>query len=404
MSSCDGKVKASARGGTPPYTLSIGFPVTISVTSNVSCYGGSDGSATGSASGGSGVYVGYSWKKNGAQVSTSQNPTGLSAGTYTLTVTDSAGAIGISSEITISQPDALSTTSTKTDVAIAGESTGAIDLTVSGGTAPYTYLWNDGVTTANRTGLAAGTYTVTVTDSNGCTATHSVPIAAPDCTLVFESVDVITTVPPASTDSHYVLHETETHKDYLTTEDGCKVLHEYHESKPFEPRGKVFELTIDGVVSSNMSPVRFYNAQQASDLFGQTHFSLNTVSSTLRTGGWGRLGTYSHTLYPTVYANRNGYFSYSLTLNPGVLNGEIVSIYGEVAVSEDLQIGDTLTWVAQSGPYRSRQPSSWEEGDPLSNLQSQYTNSIPSTPNGVLGKTFVLKLIEDNGLSALDIV
>ena len=150
--------------------------VTASVASHALCNGSSDGSATGSASGGSGTYDSYSWEKDGSVVSTVQNPTDLSAGTYTLTVTDSAGATGTSSEITISQPDALSTTSTKTDVAIAGESTGAIDLTVSGGTAPYTYLWNDGVTTANRTGLAAGTYTVTVTDDNGCTDTHSTVI------------------------------------------------------------------------------------------------------------------------------------------------------------------------------------------------------------------------------------
>ena len=166
--------------------------VTASVASHVLCNGGSDGSATGSASGGSGTYTSYSWEKDGTVASTVQNPTDLSAGTYTLTVTDSAGAIGISSEITISQPDALSTTSTKTDVAIAGESTGAIDLTVSGGTAPYTYLWNDGVTTANRTGLAAGTYTVTVTDDNGCTDTHSVAINNPVCDLAINSVDVNT--------------------------------------------------------------------------------------------------------------------------------------------------------------------------------------------------------------------
>ena len=52
-----------------------------------------------------------------------------------------------------------------------------INLNVSGGTAPYTYRWNDDVTDANRTGLTAGTYTVTVTDKNKCTATHSVTIA-----------------------------------------------------------------------------------------------------------------------------------------------------------------------------------------------------------------------------------
>ena len=188
MSSCDGKVKASASGGNPPYTLTIGFPVTISVTSNVSCHGGSDASATGSPSGGSGTYTSYSWMKGNTQASTVQNPTNLSAGTYTLTVTDSNGVQG-SSSVEITQPDALSiTTSSKTDVAIAGQSDGAINLNVSGGTAPYTYLWNDDVTDANRTGLTAGTYTVTVTDKNKCTATHPVTIAENSVITVGASV------------------------------------------------------------------------------------------------------------------------------------------------------------------------------------------------------------------------
>ena len=65
---------------------------------------------------------------------------------------------------------------TNTDTSSGGSS---INLTVSGGTDPYTYLWNDGVTDANRTDLAAGTYTVTVTDANGCTNTHSATINAP---------------------------------------------------------------------------------------------------------------------------------------------------------------------------------------------------------------------------------
>ena len=55
---------------------------------------------------------------------------------------------------------------------------GAINLTVSGGTPIYTYNWGGGITTQNRTGLAVGTYTVTVTDANGCTASASTTLVA----------------------------------------------------------------------------------------------------------------------------------------------------------------------------------------------------------------------------------
>ncbi|NDJ00212.1 hypothetical protein GWA97_14135, partial [Flavobacterium sp. LaA7.5] len=58
-------------------------------------------------------------------------------------------------------------------------SNGAVDLTVTGGTAPYTYLWNTTATTQDLSGLTAGTYEVTVTDANGCTATASVTVTQP---------------------------------------------------------------------------------------------------------------------------------------------------------------------------------------------------------------------------------
>ncbi|MBL0052100.1 MAG: hypothetical protein IPP29_11620 [Bacteroidetes bacterium] len=65
------------------------------------------------------------------------------------------------------------------DVTTNGGSDGSIDVTATGGTTPYTYLWNDGDTNEDRTNLTAGTYTVTVTDANGCTEEATFTINEP---------------------------------------------------------------------------------------------------------------------------------------------------------------------------------------------------------------------------------
>ena len=158
---------------TPCYIL---LSVTATATSNVLCHGESNGSANGSASGGSGSGYSYSWQKasDSSEVSTSQNPENLPAGTYKLVVTDSVGGTGTSSNITINEPAVISiTTSSKSNVAIAGGTTGGISISVSGGKEPYSYSWNNGADTQNLSNIPDGTYTVTVTDENGCTQTYS---------------------------------------------------------------------------------------------------------------------------------------------------------------------------------------------------------------------------------------
>ncbi|MCJ8155746.1 hypothetical protein MKJ01_18480, partial [Chryseobacterium sp. SSA4.19] len=123
---------------------------------DVSCNGGSNGVATVVPSGGVAPYS-YSWAPFGGTAATA---TGLSAGTYTVTVTDNSGC-QTTRTFTINQPaSAVSGTTVVTNVACNGASNGAINLTPAGGTAPYTFNWGGGVTTEDRTGLAAGTYTV----------------------------------------------------------------------------------------------------------------------------------------------------------------------------------------------------------------------------------------------------
>ncbi len=135
--------------------------VTISAVTNVSCFGGNNGAATASATGGTAPYT-YNWGSG----RTTAAVTGLTAGTYTVTVTDAAGCSSTQS-VTITQPTAITITSTITNATC--RAIGGVQISVSGGTAPYTYLWSNGATTANISNVAGGSYTVTVTDSKGCT-------------------------------------------------------------------------------------------------------------------------------------------------------------------------------------------------------------------------------------------
>lgn len=142
-------------------------PVNLSVASktNVSCFGGSNGAINLAVTGGTGNFN-YKWDNTAAS---GQNPTGLKAGTYCVTVTSGTSASNIC--VTITEPTELVISSRSTAVTCFGFSNGGLELTVTGGTPQYTYLWNNGMNVPNPTGLGVGNYSVTVTDNLGCVKT-----------------------------------------------------------------------------------------------------------------------------------------------------------------------------------------------------------------------------------------
>ncbi|MCB9185744.1 MAG: hypothetical protein H6601_03275 [Flavobacteriales bacterium] len=141
----------------------------------VGCNGASSGSVSVAVQGGTSPYT-YLWS-NGA---TTSSVNGLAAGSYSVTVTDVNGCTK-TCQTTVSQPNALSVDCSKVDGTCANNNQASVSVSASGGTAPYTYLWSNGATTASINGLAAGTYSVTVTDANGCIASCSKTVSITPC-------------------------------------------------------------------------------------------------------------------------------------------------------------------------------------------------------------------------------
>ncbi len=213
----DGTISVSASGGTPPFQYSLnGGPlqpgsnfsglsentytvyvydanncvdtssVTINSTyvvsvnvvsqSDITCYGGGDGSLTVQLVGG---VPPFQYSLNGIAYQSSGTFSGLSAGTYIVIGRDSKGCLE-TVNVTIAQPGQLSVViDSITNVLCNGTGSGGIYITPSGGTPGYSYAWSNGPTTEDNIGVGAGTYVVTISDANNCTAVESATVNAP---------------------------------------------------------------------------------------------------------------------------------------------------------------------------------------------------------------------------------
>lgn len=160
--------------------------VVVDSTHSVKCNGGSNGAAYITASGGTGPYT-YLWS-DPAQ-STTDDVTGLALGRYTVVVTD-ANLCTASISDSVSQPAVLAIiTDSVVNTKCHTSSDGSIYAHVTGGTIPYTYLWTGGSTAVNLFFKPAGTYTLSVTDRNGCSVTATDTITSPGALAVTSNIN-----------------------------------------------------------------------------------------------------------------------------------------------------------------------------------------------------------------------
>lgn len=170
--------------GTVTDTITINAPaalVNTFSTTNISCFGENNGSASVSTSGSNSSYS-YLWSNS----QTGSAISNLSAGNYSVTVTDASGCSATAS-VSITQPSGITSTLLKSDVSCHGMSDASATALPSGGTAPYSFLWSNGEITQGVSNLPEGNHSVTITDVHGCpSVTATVTITAEPGALILD--------------------------------------------------------------------------------------------------------------------------------------------------------------------------------------------------------------------------
>lgn len=166
--------------------------ITASIT-NVNCFGDAVGAVNISVTGGRTPYS-FSWtNSSGSVVSTNQNLTNVVAGTYTVVVNAPNAACSVTRTYMISQPtEELNASAVITNVSCFGTNTGAVNVSVWGGSPPYSYSWDSGQNSQDINSVSSGTYTLTITDNKGCTRVETYNITQPTPLIAtMSSTDVL---------------------------------------------------------------------------------------------------------------------------------------------------------------------------------------------------------------------
>ena len=172
-----------ANGCTATDSLTVTEPTVLSITTSTvdAACGVSDGSATAIPAGGTGLYT-YIWNDPSAQ--TTATATGLAANSYTVAVTDSNNCLATANVSVSNIGGATITTDSVVNLACNADANGSISISVIGGSIPLTYAWSNSATTEDITGLAAGSYSVTITDGVGCISILDTTVSEPTAIVV----------------------------------------------------------------------------------------------------------------------------------------------------------------------------------------------------------------------------
>ena len=386
------------------------LPVTVSEThQNVLCFGANNGSIDLAVSGGTPNYS-YQWNTG----ATTQDLSSLIAGNYSVIVTDANNCV-VNLPVTISQPSApLTLSSNITNVDCFGLASGAIDITVNGGTAPFTYFWNTGATSQDLINIPAGQYTIAVTDFNNCVSSTIINLSQPSSALSVSvnSTDIscfgysdgtallsISGGSPAYT----ILWNTGATTNFInnlpagsysamvTDENGCENNVNIQLNQPAEIVPS-FTYTINGICSP--VTVEFTNTSQGSPTnciwdLGNSE-SINSCNNFIIS--YTEPGCYSVTLNTTL----NNGCSSSITLDsiicvqPGptadfvVVQSPDVYYSGNVQFNNSSLNADFYTW-----DFGDNSPTS-NEVDPLHNYGTMSTN------------TYNVTLIAEDSLGCID--
>ena len=185
---------------TATYTITEPTPLTVKLMrqTNVLCNGSATGAIAVTANGGTpfeispGVFkYNYSWKGPNGFLSNLQNIDSITAGIYTLIVTDQSGCFDTLS-VTITQPSELSVIANTTPITCYGSNNGSISLQISGGVPPYQETWSNLASGTYQNNLSGGDYVITVTDANGCQKTVSIHLQEPPVFMINPTVTNVT--------------------------------------------------------------------------------------------------------------------------------------------------------------------------------------------------------------------